>query len=125
MELGNIGLSVFLLDANPLRLHPTHDRSTFPNNIRTLSDSAVEAHLNLMKRNVTQRYRGMAAIFSAIYLVDGRIIAEAKSFQYWNGCRWIIDNAYHVQSVFSTHVGTCALGAVTCRQTRYSQLIRP
>jgi P4 family phage/plasmid primase-like protien len=103
-ELGNIPIPVSLLDANPVRLHPTHDWSTFPNNIRTMSQDDVEAHMNLIRRNVTQRYRGMAAIFSAMYLVDGRIIAEGKCFHYWNGRRWIIDNAFHIQTLFSNHM---------------------
>jgi hypothetical protein len=46
----------------------------------------------------------MAAIFSVIYAVDGRILAEGKPFQYWNARRWLSDGSYHVQSVFSSHI---------------------
>lgn len=122
--LGNIPLPVSLLDANHVRLHPMHNWSTFPNNMRTLSDVAVEAHINLIRRNVTQRYRGMAAIVSDVYLVDGRIIAEGKTFQYWNGWRWIIDNAFHVQSVFSSHMSRIMSWYAKQRLNAFKQEIR-
>jgi hypothetical protein len=76
----------------------------FPDNRRLLTEFEHQSYVDIIKRNVMQRYRGMAAIFSSIYAVDGRILAEGKSFRYWNGRRWLSDGSFHVQSVFSSHI---------------------
>jgi hypothetical protein len=104
VEVGTLSLADSLLDANPTKLHPTFDHLVFPNNCKVLSEIERQYYVDLIKRNVMQRYRGMAAIFSAIYAVDGRILAEGKSFRYWNSRRWLSDGSYHVQSVFSSHI---------------------
>jgi hypothetical protein len=59
-----------------------------------------------------------------MYLVDGRIIAEGKTFQYWNGCRWIIDNSFHIQSVFSSHMSRIMSWYVKQRLNAFKQEIR-
>jgi hypothetical protein len=69
-----------------------------------LSEIEHQCYVDIIKRNVMQRYRGMAAIFSAIYAVDGRILAKCKNLRYWNGQRWLSDGSFHVQSVFLSHV---------------------
>jgi hypothetical protein len=78
VEVGTLSLADSLLDANPTKLHPTFDHSVFPNNCKVLSEIERQYSVDLIKRNVMQRYRGMAAIFSAIYAVDGHILAEGK-----------------------------------------------
>ncbi|GAQ92722.1 hypothetical protein KFL_011090010 [Klebsormidium nitens] len=106
------------------KLHPTHDRTMFPANCGAgLSKSELQAHLNLIRRNVTQRYRGMAGIFSAMHLIDGRILAQEKTFQYWTGRRWITDNAFHVQSVFSSHMSRIMSWYANQRASAYKKEI--
>jgi phage/plasmid-associated DNA primase len=122
-ELGSLGLAVSLLDANAAKLHPTHDKTMFPANRAALSETESQAHLELIKRNVTQKYRGMAAIFSGMYLIDGRIIAEGKGYQYWNGKRWIRDQAYHVQAVFSNHMARIMNWYANLREAAYKRAI--
>lgn len=122
-ELGSLGLAVSLLDANAAKLHPTYDRTMFPANRAALSETELRAHLELIKRNVTQRYRGLAAIFASMYLIDGRIIAEGKNFHYWNSRRWIEDNAYHVQSVFSNHMARVMSWYANQREAAYKRAI--
>jgi hypothetical protein len=104
VELENLSLTESLLDANSTKLHPTFDRSVFPDNCKLLSGQECQYYVDLIKRNVMQRYRGMAAIFSAIYAIDGRILAEGKNFRYWNARRWLSDGSFHVQSVFSSRM---------------------
>ena len=104
VELGNLSLTESLLDANPTKLHPTFDRSVFPDNCELLSEPERRYYVDLIKRNVMQRYRGLAAIFSAIYAIDGRILAEGKNFRYWNARSWLSDGSFHVQSVFSSRM---------------------
>jgi hypothetical protein len=83
--LGSLSLADALFDANPARLHPTFDKTVFPDNNQELSDSIIRVHLDLVERNIMDRYRGLATIFSTLYLIDGRILDEKKSFLYWNG----------------------------------------
>jgi hypothetical protein len=97
IELGSLSLIDSLLDANPTKLHPIFDHSVFPDNRRLLTKFEHQSYVNIIKRNVMQRYRGMAAISSSIYAVDGRILAEGKKFRYWNGRRWLSDGSFHVQ----------------------------
>lgn len=104
VELGNLSLTESLLDANSTKLHPTYDHSVFPDNRKLLSQEECQCYVDLIRRNVMQRYRGVAAIFSSIYAIDGRILAEGKGFRYWNGRGWLSDRSFHVQSVFSSHM---------------------
>jgi hypothetical protein len=104
VELGNLSLTESLLDANPIKLQPTYDHSVFPDNRSLFSEHECQCYVDLIKNNVMQRYRGMAAIFSSIYALDCRILAEGKLFRYWYGRRWLPNRSFYVQSIFSSHM---------------------